>query len=349
MSDIRDRYAQIAADHTEAELVDILGVHPRSIRRYAQHTGIRPKVTRYRNRSLEEWAELFEQTYRDRLTVSDLTRDDQGRPSGLVKCTSCGAHWTARLSDKLASLSGCVVCDKGNHGNAYSAEEVEALLNEQHADQWELISYEKYSSGRSTIRCTLCGVVRQVVLSDMINTTSRRCTNCQTGSFGEYVIRNTLNFNEIPFETEVPLKLKGCNYRLDFLIAGKIALEYSGAQHFEEGLYYNESITRGVVLKRQWALEKGYEFHEIVANKTMRMIIRDLAATLNRTLRTPPAAYFANNDEAMATVLAYMQTHSARQTSRDLKVSIPKIRKYVQLAGYESITAWQAEHQKTHP
>lgn len=37
-----------------------------------------------------------------------------------------------------------------------------------------------------------------------------------------------------------------------------------------------------------------------------------------------------------------MKTHSARQTMKDLNISVTKIRKYVILDGYQSISDWQS-------
>lgn len=347
MTHNHDSYLALTPRHTEKEIAALLGVGTRTVRRYAQHTGVRPKIDKYRKKSNEEWVEEFNLTYRDSLSIGNVSRDVSGRPVALITCRDCGTNWSARLSDKLANQTGCTKCHQGNFGNRYTAEQVVDLLNQQHADQWGLVTYGEYSQKSSTIKCSLCDNQQLVNLSDMINTTSRRCTNCQTGSFGEYVIRNTLRFNQIPFESEVRIDAGRRRYRLDFLIDDAVALEYSGMQHFEQGRYFNEAVNHGVLSKQRWALDNDYQFHEIVARRSLSAIIEALATVLGRSLETPTPEFFATSDEAMLTVLAHLETHSARQTTKDLRVPISKIHKFVQLAGYESVSAWQAEHQKT--
>ena len=344
-----ESYRNLAPDHTENELAAILGVGRRTIRRYAQRTRVRPKVDVYRRRTLPEWVALFNESYRGRMTVCGPTRDAAGHVIGNITCNRCSSQWVAKLAAKVKRQTGCIRCDKGNRGNAYGVQEVTELLNEHHAGQWEVVSYGRYSHRESVIRCTLCGIFRDVNLADMINTTSRRCTNCQTGSFGEHVIRHTLRFNKIPFRSEVPIRIRSRRLRLDFLIEDRLALEYSGLQHFEAGAYFNEDINRGVRSKELWAIEQGYSFHEMVAKKTMIAIIADLTLVLERRLETPTAEFFAASDEVMTQVLTYMETHSARQTERDLQVSRTRIQRYIRLAGFESISAWQAENRQTHP
>lgn len=348
MTDNYARYITLATKHTEKEIASILNVGERSIRRYAFKTGVRPKANKYREKTNVEWLELFNQTYQGSLSIEHVERDHYGRPTADITCLLCGVIWQARLSDKLTNETGCIVCDKGNYGNRYTAEQVTDFLNEQHANQWELVVYGKYSQKNSTIKCLLCKNVQVVNLADMINTTSQRCTNCQTGSFGEYIIRNTLRFNEIPFESEVRIDVGHNRYRLDFLIDNTIALEYSGLQHFEPGRYFNHAVNQGVIAKEQWAIDNDFVFHEIIAKRKMADIIGDLGSVLGQALATPTPEFFATSDEAMVTVLNHMSTHSARQTCRDLQIPITKIQKYVQLAGYKSISAWQGENQRTH-
>lgn len=117
-------------------------------------------------------------------------------------------------------------------------------------------------------------------------------------------------------------------------------------QHFEKGLYYSTAVNAGVIVKQQWALSHGYEFYELTAKRTMTDIVESLAVALNQQLDTPTPEFFASSRESLKVVLNYMYTHSARATSRDLEVSISAIKHYVQLAGYESISAWQAENKR---
>lgn len=196
----------------------------------------------------------------------------------------------------------------------------------------------------STIRCRLCGHEQAVNLNDFINTTTRRCTNCQTGSFGEYVIATTLLYNGISFDRELRVDIDDKHYRLDFLIQHRLALEYSGMQHFKQGLYYNEAINDGVQKKREWAKSNGYAFIELIATYDIDNIIDDLSKALDLHLQKPTLDFFKQHNPDAATVLDYMRTHSMRQTMKDLSVPSSKIKTYVRLSGYTSVSAWQAEN-----
>lgn len=217
------------------------------------------------------------------------------------------------------------------------------MLNRSYENQWKLIHYGHYSKKDSVIQCQLCGRKQIVKLDDFINTTTKRCTFCQTGSFGEYVISNTLLYNGISFTREAEVCVKGHKYRIDFIV-NNIALEYSGKQHFEKGRYYNEAINSGVDIKRQWAKDNGYEFVEMHEHRYMSDIITHLSEVLATELQTPTPEFFARNYPDMKTVLSYMRTHSARATQAHLNVPMTKIKKYVYLAGYPSISAWQVDN-----
>lgn len=341
-----ERYLELAPHHTEPEIAELMQLNQRTIRRYASITDVKPLVDQFRKRSLDDWVGAFDNQFKGALTVKNPRRNNAGKVIGDITCTTCNTQWTAQIGAKINVNAGCIRCDKGNHGNIYSHQEVEDLLNEQYRKQWKLLTYGRYSKKESVIECSICNHQRTVNLADVINTTSKRCTNCQTGSFGEYVIRNTLLFNEIPFESELIIPVNGKKYRLDFLIDNRVALEYSGLQHFEEGLYYNPLINEGVVHKKKWATDNGYEFHEIRAVKTFGKIRRELVKVLKQPLQTPSPEFFAESDEAMINVLDYMRDNSARKTTRDLNIPMTKIKRYVQLAGYTSISAWQAENQR---
>lgn len=245
----KKQYLILAQSHTEPEIAQILKLNPRTIRRYAIELGIRPQPTKFTNKPLTEWIQRFDSIYHGQITIkTDIHRDNRGHIKATCVCSRCKKEWTADINEKIRNKTGCKFCDKGKHGNAYSVDEVEQMLNRIYTGQWSLIKYEHYSRKDSIIRCNLCGTERYVDLSSFINTTMR-CTKCQTGSFGEYVIANVLRYNDISFEKEKIIIIDNHRYRLDFLINNRIALEYSGLQHFEKGLYYNEAINNGVKLK----------------------------------------------------------------------------------------------------
>lgn len=343
----KQRYLELAETHTCSELSDILGVAQNSIRRYAREFGIKPKPGKFTNLPASEWAARFSEAYSGKLELAgNPSKTTNGHLKATCRCLRCGHEWTICVQEKIRTMTGCEICDKGNWGNKYSIEETEAMLNKNYSSQWKIVKYGSYSKKNSIVKCTLCGTERTVKLADMANTTTCRCTTCQTGSFGEYVIATTLAVNEIPFEREKRIDIDGKRYRLDFMIDGRIALEYSGSQHFEKGLYYSKEINDGVDKKRDWCLANGYEFHEQVAAYDVNAIVTALSSIVGTPLKIPSPEDFRKTNPDIATVLSYMKTHSSRQTSKDLHVSIAKIRKYVTLDGYPSIAAWQAANQK---
>ena len=348
MNDAKRRYAEIAGRHTQAELCGILGVHDRTIRRYALETGVKPKPTIYRNYSLNEYEARFKDAYDGRIEmITEPVRVGRGKVKAICRCLACGAEWQADIGAKLRDGTGCISCDKGNHGNKYSREQAEEKLNAIYQGQWEIIRYGKYSEKDSVIRCTLCGNKMPANISDFVNTTTMRCPRCQTGSFGEYVIANVLLRNGIPFDREKRIDVDGRRYRLDFLVDGRIGIEYSGAQHFQPGPYYDERINEGVRVKKDWCIRHGYAFEEIEAAYDVDEIIARLSKALGVPLERPSPAFFRSNNPGMAEVLGYMETHSARQAMARFGIPDTKIERYVKLDGYRSISDWQSDNRRT--
>lgn len=337
-------YKKIAKQFTTNELMCKLQCSRQTINRYAKQTNIKPKRSKMTNRSTNEWKIDFNKKFQNKLHIEGNVIRINGHCIATIQCERCNHQWTSTLSQKMNYNTGCPVCDKGNHGNKYTVQEVEELLNTNYTKQWSVIKYGHYSQKDSTIRCNLCNTEITVNLSNFINTTTKRCTTCQTGSFGEYVIANILNYNNVPFVREKTIYENGHKYRIDFFVQEHIGIEYSGAQHFEKGLYYNEEITKGVKIKERWCKTKGYEFHEIKAKDDITYIIKTLENILKQTLKYPTADFFANNNPGMKRTLAYMKKHSARQTMKDLHLPVSRLKKYVKLQGYDSISDWQSEN-----
>lgn len=343
MTPVKQKYLELAGNHTCAEIAEILGVTRSSIRRYARELGVKPKPDKFTNLPERQWVERFDEAFAGRLELTtEPVKSKNGHLKAGCRCLRCRKEWTVCIQEKIRTMTGCNYCDKGNHGNRYSQAEAEAMLNRHYTGQWRIVRYGHYSEKDSIIKCTLCGTEQTVKLADMIATTTCRCTVCQTGSFGEYVIATTLTVNGVPFEREKRIDIGGNRYRLDFMIDGRVALEYSGAQHFEPGFYHKDSVNEGVEKKRGWCLENRYEFYELRAVYDIPEIVRMLSDVLHKDLRIPSPEDFRRTNPDMATVLGYMKSHSARQANKDLHVSIAKIRKYVKLDGYPSIAAWQA-------
>ena len=353
MTPTKTLYVQIAENYTSNELAKLLGVSETSIKRYAKETGVQFKPKIHRHRSTEEWRKRFEDEYAGKieLTKGPIRDKQKGKWQASYKCLQCGHEWSGDLASKISAHTGCPKCNEGRHGNAYTQDEVLSMLNADFKGQWEIMEYGRYSKPESTIRCTLCGRVQEKVnLANFIRTTSRRCTQCQTGSFGEYVIANTLQYNEIPFERERKIRINNHIYRLDFLINNQIALEYSGNQHFDETtLYYREYIIENMRYKKEWAEKHGYQFVEMRYERLMTSIVQKLSEIIEMPLKTPTPEFFKKNNPTMAQTLEYMLTHSMRQTMTDLNIPSSKIKNYVRLDGYPSVLAWQLANMEKPP
>lgn len=346
MTPQKEQFLKYASQYTEKELSEKIKVTTSTIRRYSKEFGIKPRTNKYRNKSLHEWKSDFEQKYKDKIIIiGDLTKDLYGHVIATCKCLICGTTWRTRINQKLSENTGCIHCNKGNHGNKYTQQEIRQKLNSKPYCSWELIYYGDYSNKNSIIRCRRCNQQRTIKLSDFIHTTMR-CTNCQTGSFGEYIIANTLRYNRIPFKREYEIQENKKHYRIDFIIQETVVIEYSGEQHFKKGFMYNEKITSGIQSKKQWCEQNNISFHEIKAsNKTsMADIIKTLESILKRKIKTPTPEFFMHTDPDMKTVLEYMKSHSARQTASDMNIPMTKIKRYVMLNGYKNISDWQSDN-----
>lgn len=96
--------------------------------------------------------------------------------------------------------------------------------------------------------------------------------------------------------------------------------------------------------KRQWCKAHNITYLEQRYSKTMQSIILDLSKILQLSLKTPSSTYLQHYSNEMNEILAYLSTHSARQTMKDLNVPVTKLRHYVSLQGYLSISDWQREN-----
>lgn len=339
-------YEKIAKDFTLHELMVKLQCSRRTIGRYAKQTNIKPKPSKMTNKTTEEWKKEFNNKFKNRLHIDGNVIRVKGHNRAVIRCERCDYQWETTINHKMNYNTGCPICDKGNHGNKYTIQEVESLLNANYAKQWSIIKYGHYSKKDSIIRCNLCGSMITVNLSDFINTTTKRCTMCQTGSFGEYVIANVLKYNNVPFIREKQICENGHQYRIDFFVQNHIGIEYSGQQHFEKGLYYNQKIIKGVKIKKRWCETNSYKFYEIRAKDSIPYILEQLELILAKTLKRPTAEFFAKNNPSIDKALSYMKTHSARQTEKDLCIPRSRLQKYVKLQGYSSISEWQSENTK---
>lgn len=339
-----DIYKKIAPNYTNHELAAILDVSERTIRKYALKTQIKFKTNKFRKTSPNKQIQQFNEHYKNKLYAKFLYKNKDGLVIGQIRCLKCNTIWNAAILPKLRYNTGCIKCDKGNFGNKYSKQEVENKLNQLHKNQWKLIKYGDYSKKNNIIECQFCKKQVTVNLSDMINTTYMRCNYCQTGSFGEYIIKNILNYNNIPFEEQFIVPIQNKKLRIDFFIYPNIAIEYQGKQHNNKGAYYNEQINKNMKIKKNYCVKNNIQFYEIWDEFNAQNILENLKKILQIPLKFPDNEYMTNRNPNMKTVLQYMRTHSARQTERHFKIPKTKIQKYVKLTGYESISDWQSEN-----
>ena len=344
MNENHDKYIKYATTKTKSELAEILNVKEETIRKYQRITGVKYKHEHYINRTIDEWYNVFNEIFKGELTLSNLERTKTGHLKGSMKCAKCNHQWTGNVMHKIRNRTKCAKCDKGNRGNKYSEQEVYNMINQQYKNHWSIVAYHNYSRTNNIIKCNLCGIEHTINLSDFINTTSMRCTHCETGSFGEFVIATCLDYNNITFVREYDVTINEHKYRIDFMINDTIGLEYHGDQHYNEGLYYDEKINYGVEQKRKWCNDNGFDYLELTYSKTMNNIIQSLSDILNIELTTPPSDYLKHYSPDMTTTLSYLSKHSARQTMKDLNIPVTKLRRYVSLQGYHSISDWQNEN-----
>ena len=337
------KYIKLAPDYTKEQIAEKLNLNVDTIRKYQRVTGVKYKPTKHAKLTLPEWEQRFKNLYHNTISIANLTRNESGHIKADMRCLKCGYAWNGYVTHKIKSNSGCAKCDKGNYGNQYTHTEVTQLLNKYAVNHWKLVEYNTYSKSDNIIQCLYCNTEKTVNLSDMINTQSMRCTTCETGSYGEFVIATTLLVNHIEFEREFLVTHNGRKYRIDFMI-GSIGLEYNGMQHYEEGLYYNPKINDAMIIKKQWCDEHNVTYIEMMSKRTMTDIINDLSRILDIQLQTPTPEQVTLYNPEMLDVLEYMKTHSARQTMKDLSLPVTKLRKYVELQGYSSISEWQNEN-----
>lgn len=341
-----DKYKKLAPNHTENELSKMIGVANRTIRRYSQQTGIPFKSTNYKNKSLSEWKLLFDSTFAGKLIVTDLQKTKNGKVEGKITCCNCNTSWRCRLSDKIKKKTLCISCSQGNCGNKYTHDTVLSMLNSTQANHWDLIEYNSYSKLNNKIKCLFCDNVQVVNLSNFINTTTKRCPFCESGSFGEFIIASTLRYNNISFEREfVVSSSTKSKLRIDFMTS-RCAIEFNGEQHDNPGLYYNSKINNGMILKEQWCINNNISYEIISWTTDIDEIISKLSDKLKLKLKKPTPEYFSKSTPKMKQVLEYMKTNSARSTSKDLNIPTSKLKKFVKLAGYSSISDWQNSNYK---
>lgn len=341
-----DKYKKIAPKYTKNELADILGVKPKTVVAYRKQTGIKFKLSGHDNRTLDDWKEQFEKVYHGQLKLLKIWKTSSYGVSGIIYCPICHRTMVIKaIRAKIRKGTRCPYCYRriDNSGNQFSAQQVINKLNSQCADHWILVKYGHYSQKDNIIRCQYCGYQQRVNLSDFINTTTMRCVHCETGSFGEFIIKTCLQFNHIPFKQEYTISGRH-KYRIDFLIDHRIAIEYNGMQHYDPTHKQYQAITQGMKAKRNWCKTHHIKFIEIKYDKRASIIINRLNTVLGMSLRTPTPEFYKAHNPDIVKVLDALKIKSSRKVMEQFHIPVTKLRYYVMVDGCDSISQWQSIH-----
>ena len=338
-----ETYIELCKTKTESEIANIMQVNRRTVRRYKEKTGIKPKPSKLTNKTPEEWIQHFNNTY-DTL-IAKRVYSEKNRVKGEIVCTKCGTQWSTRISDKMSNKTKCITCDKGNHGDLYSFENVQKRLDTIETGRWKLIKYGNYSKRNSIIQCTKCNRQTQVMLSEWF-IRPHSCRNCEIGSYGEYMVATILKTNNIPYKREFVVEFTDRIGRIDF-VTDTLAIEYNGEQHYDtSSIFYSERINETYNMKRQWALQNGYQFIEL-NGKDATEIYKQIVDQSGLKLTEPTADDFAQHNNNIVEVLHYLETHTKAETAKHFNISENRIYKFVQLIGYENVREWRKTHKFT--
>ena len=172
------------------------------------------------------------------------------------------------------------------------------------------------------------------------------CRNCEIGSYGEYMVATILKTNNIPYKREFVVEFTDRIGRIDF-VTDTLAIEYNGEQHYDtSSIFYSERINETYNMKRQWALQNGYQFIEL-NGKDATEIYKQIVDQSGLKLTEPTADDFAQHNNNIVEVLHYLETHTKAETAKHFNISENRIYKFVQLIGYENVREWRKTHKFT--
>jgi len=167
---------------------------------------------------------------------------DTGRKSGhntVWRCRcSCGTEFDAvgsNIKSGHTKSCGCLNKEKATETIKKVITPLEYDLTGQDFGYWHVDSYIGNKKGQSMWACTCqCGA-KKIVNSVMLRNNKSRSCGCMKESYGEQKIRELLEENNIPFESQK--RFEDCKDILplpfDFYVNNEYIIEFDGQQHFE--------------------------------------------------------------------------------------------------------------------
>ena len=188
---------------------------------------------------------ILKQARRHGYTVVDVTENE------IIRKHICGR---IHVFDRHAKFKYKPVCPCESEQLFFDAL-TKYPLQKPFKEQWELIQYQGKTKP-VIIQCKKCGHIK--TLKNMFKFTYHVLCGCEDRiSYGERMIFNLLNHNNIPFERQYTLNEK----RFDFYLPDQgILLEYDGIQHVIDVPHWNithEAQKRNDELKDNIAKEHG--------------------------------------------------------------------------------------------
>ena len=171
---------------------------------------------------------------------------------------------------RLGEVTSCGICVNLNKD-----------LPKEH-DYLQLLDYD-FIAKKYNIKCKNCGAIVKMTSDNYKKAKSCGCIK----SFGEQLISDILNKNNIPFIKEATFK--NCisttynrPYRFDFYVNNQYIIEYDGEQHFKigNGVYNNSEKFKITQLhdeyKNQWCKENNIPLIRIPYTHLKDLCIEDL-------------------------------------------------------------------------
>lgn len=162
----------------------------------------------------------------------------------IVKCKQCGHIRDAILSCLLNSPCGC---EKNGYYRKRTPEEFIKQVNEASNDEFELVGEYINQATKVKLRHKKCGFIRNVWPHDVVRK-GCSCPKCyplqsRESKMVRYITK-ILEEKNIIFDKEVPLQ--NSKQRFDFMLYfnnnKQVAIEFNGAQHYEETNFFSSSL-----------------------------------------------------------------------------------------------------------
>lgn len=158
-----------------------------------------------------------------------------------IKCKYCGHERTSTLKNLIKHLDcGCSTGTKRHRtGNEFIDE-----VNAKNIMQYELVSNYVNQTTKVLVKHKDCGFIFKAWPHDLTTPNKIHCPKCiKRISTGEHLIAHYLTKYNIPYEMQK--QVGDTRQRFDFYINinnQKFAIEYNGAQHYENIPYFHNSL-----------------------------------------------------------------------------------------------------------